>query len=123
MVYKNYTPHTIKIYDPTGSRVLLELPSEGQIRAEEKVEEGSFIFDTEYALEIPVVEKQYTVGDLPETNDGDVIIVAFIVLNAMKETGLDTAQFYAPDTGPDSAIRDGEGRILGVKRLQQVPAE
>ena len=123
MIYKNYTPHTIKIYD-TGSQVMLELPSEGQIRAEEKEKEGCSIFDTEKALEIPVVQKKYTISawDLPEVNEGDVVIVAFIVLNAMSEAGIDMNQFYAPDTGPDSVVRDDEGNILGVRRLQQVPA-
>jgi hypothetical protein len=121
MIYKNFTPHELTIVSEDGTPQLV-LPSGGQIRAtEEIVSEESSIFDSEYNLEIPVVQKRYTITDnLPKASEGDVIIVSLIVLNAMRETGLDTSRFYAPDTGPDSVVRDDDGRIIGVRRLQQV---
>jgi hypothetical protein len=118
MIYKNFTPHELTIVSEDGTPQLV-LPSEGQIRATEEIVSESSIFDSEYNLEIPVVQKRYTItDDLPKASEGDVVIVSLIVLNAMRETGLDTSHFYAPDTGPDSVVRDEEGRIIGVRRLQ-----
>ena len=33
----------------------------------------------------------------------------------------DRNDLVCPDTGPDSVVRDKEGRILGVRRLQRTP--
>lgn len=67
--------------------------------------------------EIPVVRN--TMGrpeNVPEPKEGTAYIVSFLVASALPERD----DLIAPDTTPDSVVRDENGRIVGVKRFQKV---
>lgn len=57
------------------------------------------------------------IEDLPEPQEGVRYIVSIMVVQAMVELGIDRDDVFAPDTGPDSVIRDEAGRIVAVRRL------
>ncbi len=104
---KNITPPTHNL-DKEGKPVD-SFPSLGQIRLNEV---SASVYDTEG---IPTVVKQYTDADgLPIAEDGVILIVSKIVMDAFPER----YDLRCPDTGPDSVVRDSVGDILGVCRLQ-----
>ncbi|MEM2991102.1 MAG: hypothetical protein QXQ02_07975, partial [Halobacteria archaeon] len=66
---------------------------------------------------IPVVKTTYgEVLDLPEPEPGVFYIVSGVVLSAVGDSRQD---LLAPDTGPASVVRDGDGKIVGVRRLRR----
>lgn len=108
----NLTPHQITVEKDmggglTGSTVIE--PSGKVARVKEKVEilpdEGNILF----------VRTQWgEIQNLPEPKDGVYYLVSSIVFAAT-----DRKDVIAVDTGPDSAIRDGNGNIKAVKRLKK----
>jgi len=119
----NLTPHEVTIYDATGTKVLTRIPPSG-FRAH--LVEDTRVRGT--LADIPIVEKRY--GPVLVDNETPheiirkieripgVIIVSGLTLETAKETLSDFMTFVvAPDTGPQSAVRDEQGRIVGVKRL------
>ncbi len=111
MTLKNYTPHPCKIYDKSGKNVIMEIEPEGvQVRLQEK------IVDVGTIEGVPVVRKTYIDSEgLPAEEAGMFLIVSVLVLQVGT---LDRSDLLAPDTGPDSVVRDGKGNILGVRRFQ-----
>ena len=109
MRLKNYTPHTITVFDKLGNK-LGDLPSEGVTRVKEKTKNTShFVLGS---VEVPLVTKTYTeVEGLPEPENETLCVVSMMVLNASDRTDL-----IAPDTG-EGVVRDENGRILGVKQF------
>jgi len=113
MKFVNLTPHAIDFYDNDGNHYMTVEPYGAVVRLDEKVEQ---VGD---AAGVPVVRKNYSIS--PKTiqlvehllEGGNMVIVSPIMLPYFK--GFDDV--YAPDTGPDSVVRDKEGRIIGVKRL------
>jgi len=106
MVIRNFTPHAITLICD-GEKTTFE--SEGAIRLEEKITETPKIggFET--------IRKEYVGAlGLPETKADVFIIVSGIVLSALGGSRKD---LISPDTGPDSAIRNEKGHIIGVKRF------
>jgi hypothetical protein len=111
-MFRNFTPHNLTIFLEDGQTVLLDLPSEGQVRVGEEIK-NSFSIDG-----IAVGEKQYTTVELPDGDyDRDYLIVSKMVLDALEEH--QRPHCLCPDTGPDSVVRDEQGRIVGVRRLQK----
>ena len=108
MPLRNFTPHELVIFDELGNTIL-RLPSEGQIRVNEFVEDAGEIDN------IPVVVKLYGKAKLPELADGEYLVVSKIVLDAMP----DNDRLLSPDTGYNSVVRGKDGKILGVRRLQK----
>jgi hypothetical protein len=111
---ENYTPHEIVIYETSGERVFLRLPSKGEARAEERiVDSGSF-------SGVQIVERRFagTTG-LPEYREGICIIVSESTARAARAENPDRHDLLCPDTGPDSVVRDENGRIIGVRRLSR----
>ena len=105
---RNFTPHELVIFDDHNNEVL-RLPSEGQIRVSE------FVKDAGKINGIPVVIKFYGTAKLPKSADGEYLVVSKIVLDAMP----DNDRLLAPDIGYNSVVRDKDGKILGVRRLQK----
>ena len=84
-------------------------------------------------VSIPVVKKTYGKPYIQEAPDIDIeelvikgakanaVITSILTLKPMKEAMLThpDVRVLAPDTGPESAVRDSTGRIIGVKRLQE----
>ncbi len=111
--FKNYTPDTVTIYDENGRDKLVDFPSVGVVRVKEEVVKKRLV-DNVYC-----VAKQYTEceGLPPYGRFSDVIyIVSVVAFLALSKSG--RFDIACPDTGPDSVVRDREGRIIGVKRLQ-----
>lgn len=105
----NLTPHVINFYGLDG--ILIEsIPSSGVAR----------VMSTPGALKniglpVPVASPtEYgAVEGLPEPQDGVVYVVSMLVAQVAKRPDV-----LSPGTGPnDGAIRDADGRIVGVTRL------
>lgn len=116
-MFRNLTPHKIAVFGNDGL-VLLELepePKENWARVNEEVENlyGVYVDET-YSKMATVVVKKYTEANLPEPEYGCYLLVSKMVLDAHPER----RDLLCPDTGPDSVVRDEQGHILGVKRLQ-----
>jgi len=64
---------------------------------------------------IPVYHTSFGVVEgLPEPQPGTIYIVSTLVLAATKNRN----DLVAPDTSPASAVRDDNGRIIGVRAFQ-----
>lgn len=125
----NLTPHTIRIYarTPYGEpdlKTFVDIPPSGMVARVETVEEDAGVRPTNnanhdgsatarggtYWNTLVVRRTLGAVSGLPE--DGTECLVSSMVLSACPGR----PNTYAPDTGP-TAVRDAEGRILGVTQL------
>lgn len=120
----NLTPHAINVYapDPNNAPVLIHTyPPSGyvaRVMFEDSTKTGMFAGAPVYSVpnainvEIPGLYKFWS---------GSAYLVSRMVLDVfasddesygwMKREGI---TILAPDTGPDSVVRDTEGKILGV---------
>ncbi len=120
MNFVNLTPHDVNLCDEYGN-VIRRYPKSGIVaRVNEIVENHKFegIPEGEY---FPIVKKSYgKIENLPEFDYEKKItyIVSVLVLNAIKEKRGFCRDCICPDTGPDSAVRDSQGNIIGIKRFQ-----
>jgi len=106
----NLTPHTITIIGESGE-VKAEIYPSGQI-ARVKVEQRII----KKIDDIPVVKTVFSeVEGLPAPRPSTIFIVSSMVAQAVPHR----EDVVAPDTSPEGAIRDEEGRIIGVKRFQR----
>jgi len=109
----NLTPHEIVVMSEGGEEILRVPPSGTVTRVEVK---------TEVIGEINGVKVRKVVyGDivgLPEPRENTFYVVSTIVLLALREKGIYRRDLIAPDTNPDSVIRDPQGRVIGVKYFQ-----
>jgi len=105
----NLTPHEIVVFD-SSDNVVLRIPPSGQIArvaTHEKVV-GS-------VNGVPLVTTEYgAVEGLPDPQPGTIFIVSLLVLQAMAGKRKD---IVAPNTAPTplGAVRDAQGRIIGVR--------
>jgi hypothetical protein len=109
----NYTPHNVKIlteapeindymvvsdYKSCGSaRVATEQECVGEIN-------GVKVYSTSYG----------EVEGLPEQQDGVMLLVSFLVKQALPER----EDLICPNTSPQGVVRDSSGQIIGVKSFQ-----
>ena len=103
----NLTPHTVNLIGADGS-VVAEFPSSGIARARQ----------TDVVVDniggVPIVETTFgEVVDLPEPQEGVMLIVSIITLNAARAGGRTTDDLLIT-SGP---VRDETGRIIGCKAL------
>ena len=106
----NLTQHTINVI--LGEKEIA-YPSEGLARVKTEEKEVGKING------IPVVKTVYTtVEGLPDQQGDTVYLVSTLVLQALKANGINRTDCLAPNTGVSSAIRDDQGRIVGVKGFQ-----
>lgn len=105
----NLTPHAISVLGEDGE-VLMLSPSGQVARVTSSCTQVG-------ALDgVPVVKTEYgTVENLPAPEAGKVFVVSVLV--AQQCAGREDV--VSPDTGPDSAVRDADGRIIGVKRFMR----
>lgn len=109
MRLKNLTPHSVTIVLPNGESTTL--PPEGTVPRRETITQNVGEING-----IPVVRNVLgPVIGLPEPEEGIMYIVPFLVASALPERD----DLLAPDTTPASVVRDEQGRIVGVKRLQK----
>jgi hypothetical protein len=104
----NLTPHTIIVKKTESEETAFE-PCGKIARVKEEVE---MLPDED---NIPFVKTTWgEIQNLPEPKNGVYYLVSSIVFAAT-----DRKDVIAADTGPDSAIRDGNGNIKAVKRLKK----
>ncbi len=110
----NLTPHDLNIFDESGQQVLTTIPASGQVArvSTKQTVTGHITVD---GISIPVVKTEFgDVQGLLEPQENTVYIVSSLVAQAV-----DRPDVLAPDTGPQSAVRDEGGRIVGVRRFQK----
>ena len=130
----NLTPHTITLYKEDGTKI--EIPSSGTIRLKENTKEIGYPYIVVKSfgdIEVKYNENPVLVEISKEYPYMIMVIVSSIALDALyaakeyefplHEIIEDAAAwiFVAPDTGPDSAVRDENGRIIGIKRFYIKP--
>lgn len=106
----NLTQHAINVFLEEKE---MSFPSEGlaRVRTEEK--------SVGAVNGIPVVKTVYTdVEGLPGSQEGTIYLVSTLVLQALKANGINRPDCLAPNTGLSGAIRDEQGRIVGVRGFQ-----
>jgi hypothetical protein len=65
---------------------------------------------------IEFVSQEYgKIEDLPKPEKDTIYIVSLVVKQAVQKLG--RTDVVSPDTSPEGAVRDGQGRIIGVKRF------
>lgn len=106
----NLTAHTINVVNGENE---IAYPSQGLARVKTEEKEICKIND------ISVVKTVYTtVEGLPDQQENTVYLVSTLVLQALKANGIERPDCLAPNTGLSGAIRDEQGRIVGVRGFQ-----
>ena len=102
----NLTPHEVSVM--VGD-TLKRIPPSGQVvRVTTRCEKCGEIDG------MPVVRcHEGEPRGMPEPAEGTVFIVSSVVAKALKRKDV-----LSPDTSDDGVLRDGNGYIIGVKRLQ-----
>lgn len=117
---RNLTPHTVEVRPGNDLPNMVYPPENLPLRVKEEVTHSGGIY-VENNGYLPFVVKKYTTVDgLPAPEDDTILLVSTIVLQA---AGL-RSDLFAPDSGPDSAIYEGQGkdrRMVAVRRLQRLP--
>ena len=107
----NLTPHAIKVYTSDGVK---EIPPSGEIvRLTEQTQKMGQL------LGVPLVRVKMGAPRLSSNvlSKGKVFIVSEIARPILQKK-YRKYLFVSPDTGPNSAVRDESGRIIGVKRFR-----
>lgn len=111
----NCTPHSIKLY--SGDEAIAILPkSEYVVRVKTLPQEEI----KNKMSDFPVVRLQELsdeVTGLPPSPYPPIVVSVF---GAEKVSKMYPGTVFATDTGPDSVVRDFQGNILGIRRLQYV---
>lgn len=108
----NLTPHDIAIYS-VNRDIIAQIPRTGQVARVKTVATENGEFEINRHL-VPVVSNRFgEVEDLPDPRKGVMYIVSLPVVQAVKNR----PDVIAPDTGPESAVRNGKGEIIGVRRF------
>lgn len=112
----NLTPHELTVYQ--DGQVMIRIPASGTVaRVKSRATfVGNVQLDDIYGgWTIPIVKTEYgEIENLPDPQPGTVNIVSILVAQVLQGKRDDVV---APDTGPESVVRDSEGKILGVRRF------
>lgn len=112
MAIINLTPHDITVFLSNDEKKIY--PRSGRVaRVSVKAEPIGEVDG------VPTVQIEYgEIEGLPERPDGNYYIVSVLVLQAAERLDHPMLPWLlAPDTGPESAVRDDQGRIVGVRRF------
>ena len=103
----NLTPHEIVVRREDGSE--FRIPPSGVVaRVTATTEPAGTLAG------VPVVSTRYgEIEDLPAPRAG----VQYIVSSLVRMAATGRTDLVSPDTGPESAIRDDDGRIVAVRRF------
>ena len=125
----NWTPHDINIYDKDGKNLILTI-KKSDVIARLCSKNQTLTTCTIDNIDIPIISKNNFSG-LIGTNiienccDVNNVIVSMPVAEYLFQEHWDENCFmqcsnvFIPDSGPDSAVRDKFGQIIGVKRLMR----
>jgi hypothetical protein len=107
MEFLNLTPHEVILEPADGARRILP-PSGTVARLNTEARETGALAG------VPLVTIRHgAIIDLPAPQPGRAYIVSLLVAAACPERD----DVVAPDTSPDSVVRDERGRIVAVRRL------
>ena len=115
----NLTPHPIVLVGANGNR--WTFPSSGVCR----VTSNAGALTDVAGIPVPVAGATTfgAIEGLPAPVDGVVFIVSGMVASALVSSGVSRPDVLVPGTGPnDGAVRDEQGRIVGVTRLVRATA-
>ena len=109
----NLTPHEVTIYLPSGE--VKRIPPSGVVARVQTFRE-----EVGELNGIPLVTVRYgEVEGLPSSPEPDTYyIVSVLVAQALQGKPEWHGKLLVPDTSPQGAVRDKDGRIIGVKALQ-----
>lgn len=108
----NLTPHAVRVIGDSGG-IVAEFPASGTVA---RVNSSAEALPSVNG--IPVVRTVYCdIDGLPDPQPNTVYIVSIVVAQAL---GSPRSDVYVPDTGPASVVRDGNGQIVGVRRLMRL---
>lgn len=112
----NLTPHRVVVCSSDGRPVRTYEPSGSVVRLRTLATPAGEL------LGVPLVRLAHGAPEgLPgDLQPGDVLIVSTLALGPVAEAVPSGVTVVAPDTGPESVVRDADGRIVGVRRLQTV---
>ena len=109
--FVNLTPHRVDLV-LSGDRRLCLPPSGAVTRVKMRCDGADEVSG------VPVVHAcPEALEGLPEAVPGVMFVVSTFAAQAAAALG--RVDVVAPDTGPDSALRDADGRIVGVRRFQR----
>ena len=115
MKFVNLTPHKIDVIGEDGG-LILSLPPSGEVArvtSERKL--------VGHLGPVPVFQTVFgDVVGLPDPQPDTIFVVSTIVLSALSAAGVSRDDVVAPDTSPQGAVRDPEGRIVGVRGFQRL---
>jgi len=115
MKVKNLTPHVLNVVTPDGSKIDIH-PERGMpIPRVDMAQASSYMLSSQYGvIEVsPVVLGK--ISDLPPQEDGVMLIVSRIVMEAAKTSMPDRKDLLTAG----AAIRDGSGVVIGCRGLSQ----
>ncbi len=116
MLLINLTPHSIDIF--VGD-TKITIPPSGQVARVGQEYQNLGDLHLEDGAAVPLVAATYgEIQGLPEPRPGVLYITSGLVAQAAWAMG--RRDVLAPDTGA-GGVRDGEGRIIGVRRLLAHP--
>ena len=111
----NCMRYTLNIYDD-GDTIVGTLPPSGQVV---NVNEHTSMRAVDFSNigHVPVATIDSDLDRVPNPMEGVSYIVSMRSLLAMHEKGYDCADIYAPSL----LVKDASGRIVGCRRLMQMP--
>lgn len=113
MNFINLTPHTVNVVDDSGNTIISVAPSGTVARVTTQQTVVGNVGG------VDVVRTVFSdVDGLPAPQPDTVFIVSTIVLQALRANNVVRDDVVAPDTSPQSAVRNADGQIAGVKRFQ-----
>lgn len=111
----NLMRYDLNVYDTNG--LMTSLPPSGEVVGVNEVTRMSVAdFDNVGHLPVALIESQ--LDRIPDPVDGVAYVVPMRVLIAMNEGGYDISDIYSPNM----LVKDDSGRIIGCRRLMQIPA-
>lgn len=111
---RNLTPHPVTLLPEDGRQeVATVLESEGVARAEVRYTET-----TREVLGVPIVEVEYGLPiDLPEPEEGVLLVVSLLTMEAAAQSGRLTWDLLRPE----KLVRGADGQIVGCEALARAP--
>lgn len=107
----NLTPHGVVVRPDGGQEITI--PPSGMVARVSTVATPTVPLDG-----LPVVCHVYgDIAGLPAPAEHTAYLVSAIVMSALRDAGAARTDIYAPDTSPDSVVRDEAGKIVAVRRL------
>ena len=112
MRFVNLTPHEVTLIRDDSTKITVE-PSGTICRLETENDPTPQL--TLSGIPVHTVPVYTEVSNLPDPENGTVYIVSLLVIQNINYS--ERQDVVAPDTGPESSVRDENGRIIGVKKL------